>query len=126
MIGGIDQQAVVAERLQNGGGLGRRLGRQFADRSLGLREFVVEKLCQRVVDRVGAGGACEDSEGEDPNCAQGAEMNSAAEIMSGETTGVRRRHDSPFNRGLDFGQLSSGGGARPNICAPTMGRVGAR
>ena len=59
MIGGIDQQAIVAERLQNGRGLRRRLGRQLADRSLGLREFVVEKLRQRVVDRVGAGGGRE-------------------------------------------------------------------
>ena len=59
MIGGIDQQAIVAERLQNGCGLRRRLGRQLADRGLRLRKFVVEKLRQRVVDGVGASSGCD-------------------------------------------------------------------
>ena len=59
MIGRIDQQAIVAERVQNGRGLRRRLGRQFADRRLGLRKFVVEELGQRVVDGVGASGGRE-------------------------------------------------------------------
>ena len=56
MIGGIDHEAIVAERLQNGCGLRRRLGGQFADRGGGLRKLVVEELRQRVVDGVGAGG----------------------------------------------------------------------
>ena len=57
VIGGIDEQPIVAERLQNGCGLRRRLGGQFADRGCGLRKLVVEELRQRVVDGVGAGGA---------------------------------------------------------------------
>ena len=58
-------QAIVAERFQNGGGLRRRLGGQFADRGCGLGKLVVEELRQRVVDGVGAGGRCERHEGED-------------------------------------------------------------
>ena len=72
MIGGIDQQAIVAERLQNCCGLRRRLGRQFADRSLGLRKFVVEKFRQCVVDRVGAGGGREREQRQDAERTQGA------------------------------------------------------
>ena len=70
MIGGIDEQSVVAERVQNGRGLRRRLGRQFADRGLRLREFVFEKLRQRVVDRVGASSACDDEKREDADRAE--------------------------------------------------------
>ncbi len=55
MIGGIDHEAIVAERVQNGRGLRRRLGGEFADRLLALRELVVEELGQRVVDSVGPG-----------------------------------------------------------------------
>ena len=57
MIGGIDHEAIVAERVQNGGRLRRRLGGQFADRGCGLGKLVVEEPRQRVVDRVGARGA---------------------------------------------------------------------
>ena len=70
MIGGIDHEAIVAERLQNGRGLRRRLGRQFADRGRGLGKLVVEELRQRVVDGVGAGGGRERHEGEDTDRAQ--------------------------------------------------------
>ena len=55
VIGGIDHEAVVAERAQNGRGLRRRLCGQFSDCSSGLRKFIVEELGQRVVDGVGAG-----------------------------------------------------------------------
>ena len=95
MIGGIDQQAIVAKRLQNGRGLRRRFGRQFADRGLRLREFVVEKLRQRVVDSVGAGSACEHEKRENAERAEDAQTEAAREVLSGETRGVRRRHDSP-------------------------------
>ncbi len=57
VIGGINEQAVVAERVQNGRGLRRRLGGQLDDRGRGLGELVGEELRQRVVDGVGAGGA---------------------------------------------------------------------
>src|SRR5208282_1642757 len=96
MIGRIDQQAIVAERLQNGCGLWRRLGSQLADCRRGLRKFVVEKFRQRVVNGVGAGGACEREQRQDAERAKGAQPKATREIMSGETTGVRRRHDSPF------------------------------
>ena len=54
MVGGIDQQAVVAERIQNRRRLRGRFGRQFADCGLSLRELVGEELGQRVVERIGA------------------------------------------------------------------------
>ena len=57
MIGGIDHEAVVAERIQDGGRLGRRFGGQLADCGCGLGKLVVEKLSQRVVDGVGPRGA---------------------------------------------------------------------
>ena len=68
VIGGVDQKPIVAERFQDRGGLRRRLGREFADRRLGLGKLVVEKPRQRIVERVGARGAgeeeaCEEREG---------------------------------------------------------------
>jgi hypothetical protein len=54
MIGCIDHEAIVAKRLQNGGGLGRRLGGEFADCGRRLGKFVVEEFRQRVADGVGA------------------------------------------------------------------------
>ena len=70
MIGGIDQQAIVAERFEDRRSLRRRLGREFADRCLGLRKLVVEKLRQRVVERVGAGGARRREKRENPERAE--------------------------------------------------------
>ena len=52
----VEQQTIVAERLQDRRGLRRRLRRQFGDRLLGLRKLVVEELGERVVERVGPGG----------------------------------------------------------------------
>ena len=60
VIGGVDQKPIVAERFEDRGGLRRRLGREFADRRLGLGKLVVEKPRQRIVERVGARGAGED------------------------------------------------------------------
>ncbi len=67
VIGGIDHEAIVAKRLQDGGGLRRRLGGQFADRGGGLGKLVVEELRQRVVDGVGADRRREHDEGENPD-----------------------------------------------------------
>ena len=114
MVGGIDQQAIVAERLENRRGLRRRLGRQFGDRLLGLRKFVVEKLRQRVVERVGAGDGRKREQGQN---AERAQPKAAREIMSGATTGVRRRHDSPFKRSARFRSVLIGGGAAPGEAA---------
>ena len=54
MIGGIDEEAIVAERVQNRGRLRRRLGSQFADRLLALGKLVSEESSQGVVERIGA------------------------------------------------------------------------
>jgi hypothetical protein len=57
VIGRIDQQPIVSERVEDCGPLRRRLGREFADRLLGLGKLVVEKPRQGVVERVSARGA---------------------------------------------------------------------
>ncbi len=61
VIGRVEQETIVAERVQDRGGLRRRFGREFADRLLGLGKLVVEKFRQRVVERVGARGAGEEA-----------------------------------------------------------------
>src|SRR5208337_5293102 len=63
-VGGIDHEAIVAKRVQDRGGLRRRLGGQFADRFLALGKLVDEKLRQRVVESVGARGGGEEQAGE--------------------------------------------------------------
>ena len=55
MIGGIDHEPIVAERFQNGRRLPGRLGGEFVNRLLALRELVGEEIGQRVVDGVGSG-----------------------------------------------------------------------
>ena len=70
MIGGIDHETIVAERVQDRGGLRRRFGRQFADRLLALGKLVVEKFGQRVVERVSARGGGEQEAGEEREHAQ--------------------------------------------------------
>ncbi len=61
----IDQQAIVAERLEDRRRIRRPARREFADRLFGARELVVEELRQRVVERVGAreARAAEEDEG---------------------------------------------------------------
>ena len=60
VIGGVDQQPIVAERIQDRRGLRWGLGGELADRLLALGKLVVEKLRQRVVERVGAGDSGDD------------------------------------------------------------------
>jgi hypothetical protein len=50
----IDQQAIVAERLEDRRRIRGPARREFADRLFGARELVVEELRQGVVERVGA------------------------------------------------------------------------
>ena len=126
MIGGIDQQAIVAERLENGRGLRRRLGRQLADRRRGLRKFVVEKLGQRVVDGVGAGRGREHEQRENPERANRAEMSAASETKSGEMTGVQGRHGSPLNRSGRLRLFLIGQSSPREASASQMGRMGAQ
>ncbi len=65
MVGGIDQEPIVAERVQNSRSLWRGLSGQLGDRRCGLGKLVVQKLGQRVVDGVGAGGGCEHKQRDD-------------------------------------------------------------
>ena len=103
MIGGIDHEAIVAERLQNGGGLRRRLGRQLSDRGCGLGKLVVEELRERVVDGVGASGGRERHESQDTD--QRAE--SLAHDTCESNRGRRRDDDSIRGNGLCRGRLKA-------------------
>ena len=53
MIGRVDQQAVVAESLEDRRGLGRRGGGELTDRLLGIGKLVGEEQRQRIVEAVG-------------------------------------------------------------------------
>ena len=55
MIGGVDQQAAVAERVEDRRGVGGAAHGEFADRLGGLRKLVLLEPRQRVVERVRAG-----------------------------------------------------------------------
>ena len=123
MIGGIDQQPVVAERVQDRRRLRRRLGGQFADRLLALRKLVVEESGQRVVERVGASRALRRrattaqrrvrAERADKNCprhhAQRDDGRSAASSIS-----YQLRHWNPvdYRSGASFDPGGESAGAR--------------
>ena len=92
VIGGIDQQAIVAERFEDRRSLGRRFRREFADRCLGLGKLVVEKARQRIVQRVGAGGAGHEEKNEKTKSTE----NLQSSLTLGVTQGARQRHGSPF------------------------------
>ncbi len=53
MIGRIDQQAVVAERVENRRSLRRRGGGQLIDRLQSIGKLVGEKQRQRIVEAIG-------------------------------------------------------------------------
>ena len=57
MIGGVDHEAIVAERFEDSRGLRRRLRREFANGFFGLRKLVLEEPREGVVKRVGLGRA---------------------------------------------------------------------
>ncbi len=99
MIGGVEQQAIIAERIQYRGGLRRRLGGQFTDRFLALRKLVGEKAGQGVIERVRLCRRRERQQGDERNDRDGVGARHRGDVPMCEAKRIRRRHGSLFGGG---------------------------
>ena len=88
MVGRVEQQPIVAERVENRCGLRGRLGRELADRLLRLGKLVGEEFRQRVVERVGARGRREQQTREERENAQRERDYAAANGLRARLSGI--------------------------------------